>query len=92
MNTESAPQAETVEYLFPARESMPKVKMPEVKVHWYDGGILPSRPDLLQEGEDLMDDGMGGCMFIGSTDSLIWDVVDLMLVYYRVEYLKLSST
>jgi predicted dehydrogenase len=71
MNTESAPQAETVEYLFPARESMPKVKMPEVKVHWYDGGILPSRPDLLQEGEDLMDDGMGGCLFIGSTDSLI---------------------
>jgi len=34
MNTESAPQAETVEFSFPAREKMPKVNVPEVKVYW----------------------------------------------------------
>jgi predicted dehydrogenase len=71
MNTESAPQAETVEFSFPARKNMPKIKMPPVKVHWYDGGILPDRPDLLPEGENLMADGLGGCLFIGSEDTLI---------------------
>lgn len=71
MNTESAPQAETVVFNFPAREKMQKVEMPAVKVHWYDGGILPSRPDLLPEGENLMGDGLGGCIFVGSKDTLI---------------------
>ncbi len=71
MNTESAPQAETVQFDFPSREKISKVNMPAVKVHWYDGGILPNRPDLLPEGENLMADGLGGCIFVGSTDTLI---------------------
>ena len=71
MNTESAPQAETVEFAFPARENMAKQNMPAVKVHWYDGGILPVRTDLLPEGENLMADGLGGCIFEGSDDTLI---------------------
>ncbi len=71
MNTESAPQAETVQFAFPARASMPKVNMPAVKIHWYDGGILPNRPDLLPEGESLMADGLGGCIFVGSKDTII---------------------
>jgi len=71
INTESAPQAETVEFSFAARNNMPKVNMPEVKVHWYDGGLLPDRPDLLPEGVNLMADGLGGCIFFGSKDTLI---------------------
>lgn len=71
INTESAPQAETVEFAFAARENMPKVNMPKVKVHWYDGGLLPDRPDLLPEGVNLMADGLGGCIFVGSKDTLI---------------------
>ena len=39
--------------------------MPPVKVHWYDGGLLPNLTDLLPEGENLMADGLGGCLFIG---------------------------
>jgi hypothetical protein len=71
LNTESAPQAETVEFRFPARQSMPKLALPEVKITWYDGGMLPSRPDLLQPGISLMEDGLGGCIFVGSKDTLI---------------------
>ena len=71
LNTESAPQAETVEFDFPVRKNLPKVNMPAVKVFWYDGGILPRRPDLLPEGENLMADGLGGCIFVGSKDTLI---------------------
>jgi predicted dehydrogenase len=70
LNTESAPQAETVEFRFPGRDNLPRVAMPEVRVYWYDGGILPSRPDLLPAGLSLMDDGLGGCLFIGSKDTL----------------------
>ncbi len=71
INTESAPHAETVEFAFPARANMPKFAMPEVKVHWYDGGLLPNLSDLLPQGENLMKDGLGGCLFIGSKDTLM---------------------
>jgi predicted dehydrogenase len=71
INTESAPQAETVEFSFPARENMPKLAMPPVKVYWYDGGLYPVFSELLPEGEDLMADGLGGCIFVGSKDTLI---------------------
>jgi predicted dehydrogenase len=72
-NTESPPQAEKVRFDFPARDAADLVKMPAVKVHWYDGGFLPDRPELLPEGEPLIRDGLGGCMFIGSKDTLICD-------------------
>ncbi|MEN8156273.1 MAG: Gfo/Idh/MocA family oxidoreductase [Bacteroidota bacterium] len=74
VNTESAPQAEVVEYTFPERERLPshiKPGMPEVKVFWYDGGMMPSRPLELADGEPIMEDGMGGCIFVGSKDKLI---------------------
>jgi predicted dehydrogenase len=71
INTESAPQAETVEFSFPARDNMPKLSLPPVKVHWYDGGLLPNLSDILPAGENLMADGLGGCLFIGSKDSLM---------------------
>jgi len=71
INTDGAPQAEKVEYTFPARKSGSKVKMPEVKVHWYDGGIMPSRPDELPDREPLMSDNMGACLFVGTKDKLM---------------------
>lgn len=71
LNTESAPQAEKVKFNFPARENMKNVKMPAVEVYWYDGGLLPDRPDLMADGEGFMKDGMGGCLFVGSKDTLI---------------------
>jgi len=33
---------------------MPKLALPPVKVHWYDGGLLPNLSDVLPEGENLM--------------------------------------
>jgi len=71
INTESAPQAETVEFSFPVRQYMEKLAMPPVKVHWYDGGLLPNLTNILPAGENLMADGLGGCLFIGSKDSLM---------------------
>ena len=71
LNTESAPQAEKVKFSFPARPRKDKVKMPAVDVYWYDGGLLPDRPENLKDGESLMSDQMGGCLFVGTKDSLL---------------------
>ena len=73
LNTESAPNAEKVRFDFPEREAISAIKMPAVKVHWYDGGLMPDRPDLLPDGVPLLRDGLGGCMFIGTKDTLICD-------------------
>src|SRR5690606_18877747 len=73
MNDESAPQSEIVHFDFPQREAMKRVDMPAVTVHWYDGGLMPDRPLEMKDEEDLMSDGMGGCMFIGSKDTLVCD-------------------
>lgn len=73
INTESPPQSEKVEFRFPQRDNLPKVAMPEVSVHWYDGGLMPDRPDQLPDSTDLMRDGLGGCLFVGSKDILLCD-------------------
>ena len=33
--------------------------MPEVEVHWYDGGMMPDRPKGFPEGKQLMQSGGG---------------------------------
>jgi len=71
VNTESAPHAEIVHYVFPARDNLPKVAMPEVKVHWYDGGLLPERPAELPAGEIMGHDSNGGVLFVGSRGKLM---------------------
>ena len=68
--TESCPQAEKVRFVFPARDNLPKVGMPEVVVTWTDGGILPDRPAGLPAGKDLNDSG-GAVIFYGTKDTLI---------------------
>ncbi len=71
VNTESPPVAEIVTYEFPSRADQGKVKMPEVTVKWYDGGLLPERPEELPEGETLGRDNSGGCIFYGSKGKLM---------------------
>lgn len=68
-NTQSAPQAETVVYSFPQRDNLPGLALPPVNLYWYDGGLLPMRLEI----DSLMQDNMGGCLFIGSKDTLICD-------------------
>jgi hypothetical protein len=70
VNTESAPNAEFVRYEFPRRDNLPKVGMPEVIVNWYDGGLMPPRPDELITGEQ-MGDNDGGCIFYGSKGKIM---------------------
>jgi predicted dehydrogenase len=66
VNTESPPHAEIVHYKFPKRG-----KLPEVEVTWYDGGLLPERPEELPAGEVLGRDPNGGCIFEGDKGKLM---------------------
>jgi len=62
-NKETYPSAEVVHYKFPAREGMPPVKL-----HWYDGGILPERPEDLEPGRRIPE---SGTIFVGDKGKLM---------------------
>jgi predicted dehydrogenase len=69
-NSESAPVASTIRYEFPARPKEGKLNMPAVSVTWYDGGLLPPRPDSLPDGVELGKD-KNGILFHGSKGLLL---------------------
>ncbi|MDR2926699.1 MAG: Gfo/Idh/MocA family oxidoreductase [Cytophagaceae bacterium] len=64
-----APVAQKVRLVFPERQKAGKIKMPEVEVHWYDGGIQPLKPKNWKDGEDMNVEG-GGVLFYGTKDIL----------------------
>jgi hypothetical protein len=53
-----------VHYNFPARGK----KLPALKFHWYDGGILPERPEELEPERRLPE---SGTIFVGTKGKLI---------------------
>ncbi|HYH55898.1 MAG TPA: gfo/Idh/MocA family oxidoreductase, partial [Anseongella sp.] len=61
----SYPPSSKIHIRFPARENMP-----EVELIWYDGGILPGRPEELKPGEQ-MGEWDGGIIFEGSRAKLM---------------------
>jgi hypothetical protein len=70
VNTESAPVSEVVTYYFPARDNLKKVAFPECTFTWWDGGLMPPRPEGLPDGK-IMGDWGGGNLFFGSKGTLV---------------------
>ncbi len=70
VNTESAPFSEIVHYDFPDRGKIGKIKLPPLKMTWYDGGLMPPRPEELKDGQ-IMGDQSGGVLFIGTKGKLM---------------------
>jgi len=66
--SESYPMASVVRYQFPARGDMPPVTLT-----WYDGGLMPPRPDELEPGRRMGDSG-GGVLFVGDKGKLMCSV------------------
>jgi predicted dehydrogenase len=62
---ETYPRSTIVRYRFPARGDMPEVKMT-----WWDGGLMPPRPEELEEGRRMGDED-GGILFIGDNGILM---------------------
>jgi hypothetical protein len=59
----SYPNATTTYYEFPARNGMPPVKMT-----WYDGGLMPAKPEEL--GDESLS-ATGGVLYIGSKGKML---------------------
>lgn len=64
----SFPEGSTVHYSFPEKNGRQ-----EVKLTWFDGGIMPPRPAELEQGRQ-MGAGGGGMIFYGSDGMLMADV------------------
>lgn len=67
---DSAPVSQAVKLTFPSRGGRKgKMRLGEVDVHWYDGGIKPMLPDNWPAGKDPNKSG-GGVFFHGTKDIL----------------------
>jgi predicted dehydrogenase len=64
-NQETYPRASIVRYRFPARGNRPPLKLT-----WYDGGLMPERPNGLEAGLK-MGSMYGGALFIGDAGKII---------------------
>jgi predicted dehydrogenase len=64
---ETPPLAAIVTYEFPERKGMPPVKL-----IWYEGGIMPSRPEELQDDEEMP---ANGTLFVGDRGKILNDKV-----------------
>ncbi|MGH7136346.1 MAG: Gfo/Idh/MocA family protein [Pirellulales bacterium] len=64
-NNETYPRASLVTYRFAAREGFGPLTLT-----WYDGGLMPARPEELPDGEP-MGDTYGGALYIGSKGKII---------------------
>lgn len=62
---ETFPRSTIVRYQFPSREGFPTLKLT-----WWDGGMMPARPDGLDPDEELGDSD-GGLIFKGEKGVLI---------------------
>jgi predicted dehydrogenase len=61
---DSVPLASMVHYQFPARGDMPPVAL-----HWYDGGLLPPRPEKIESANNL--DPFDGIIFVGDKGKIL---------------------
>ena len=66
-----APNAQHVKLTYPARDNMPLVAMPEVEIHWYDGGMLPEYPKGWPDGLERLVNSGGVTIFHGTKDTLV---------------------
>jgi predicted dehydrogenase len=60
---EVCPAASLVYFDFPARAGLPPLR-----IHWYEGGLLPPRPAELEAGRSLGDNGI---MYIGTRGTIL---------------------
>jgi len=61
---DSFPIASVIHYTFPQRSR----NFPAVKLHWYDGGIVPERPEELEPERRMP---TGGTIFVGDKGKLM---------------------
>ncbi len=64
-NTETFPRASIVTYKFPGRQGFPPLTLT-----WYDGGLMPPRPEELAT-DAKMGDTYGGALYVGDKGKIL---------------------
>ena len=64
IRNESAPTSSIVRFTFPARDGRPAVKLT-----WWDGGMMPPRPEALEPGRGM--GGGDGMLYIGDKGKIL---------------------
>jgi len=64
-NTETYPRASIVTFKFPARQGFPPLNLT-----WYDGGLMPPRPEELAH-DAKMGDPYGGALYVGDKGKIL---------------------
>ena len=65
---ETFPIASKIHFRFPEKGSRPAVDLT-----WYDGGLLPERPEILEQGR-MMGNRDGGVLIVGEKNTLMHNV------------------
>ncbi len=64
-NGDSLPEKASIKYVFPGDQ--PGTELP---IYWYEGGLMPARPETLEEERELTDTGI---IYYGSDGSILGD-------------------
>jgi len=78
------PLAMTVHYEFPARGTMPPVRL-----NWYDGGLMPPRPPQLPD--DLALNREGGVIFVGTKGILMHETYGAKPTLFPAELMQQTA-
>jgi len=87
LNNETTPAAAMFHYRFPAGNGRPAVDL-----YWYDGGLMPPRPDCLEANRELP--RQGGSLIVGEQGALlsgIWSADPRIIPERRMRAYKQPS-
>ncbi|HKK80923.1 MAG TPA: Gfo/Idh/MocA family oxidoreductase [Prolixibacteraceae bacterium] len=62
LNMEGVPKSQKIAFDFARRNNLPKLAMPELRLHWYDGGLMPATHETLPD--DVLEEYKNGGLFI----------------------------
>ena len=79
------PLAMTVHYEFPARGTMPPVRL-----NWYDGGLMPPRPPQLPD--DLALNREGGVIYVGTKGILMHETYGSKPTLFPAELMQQTTS
>ena len=73
-NLDTYPRASLVTYRFPAREGFPPLKL-----MWYDGGLMPPRPEELEDRRRMGNED-GGMLYVGTKGKILANSDSIRLI------------
>jgi hypothetical protein len=68
---DTCPPSSYTTLTFPNPKSTAKAKLPNIKIHWMDGGLMPPRPEEMEPTDTLTLADNSGMLFVGTKGKMI---------------------